>query len=139
MAPELFGMSYDKSVDMWSLGCILYFLATGKICAPAVLPPDQFDGEVSRSLFLSTYFSLTAVAGEIACNHGSYFEELFRSLCERDPEKRLTADGLFHSPLAAVRSICCCCVCQSLFYSSFILLLFYVIEGRQDTTATTGQ
>lgn len=45
MAPEeLLRLPYDKSSDMWALGCAIYEIMTGKI----LFDPDGYDGNEDR-------------------------------------------------------------------------------------------
>jgi len=95
-APEISSNQvYRKSVDMWSVGCILYFILYGK-------PPFYSDDEsticqlVSKGewSFPSSTISTTTrnhrTTTTTTTNHSESVQNLIRGLLERDPIKRLT-------------------------------------------------
>lgn len=53
-APEMFGgwlSSYDESVDLWSAGAVLYFLATGGFHAFDLGCNDEMEAAILRGSF----------------------------------------------------------------------------------------
>ncbi|KAF2076036.1 hypothetical protein CYY_002650 [Polysphondylium violaceum] len=81
-APEISSNQvYRKSVDMWSVGCILYFILYGK-------PPFYSDDESTICRLVSKgEWSFPSV---MAKNHSLSVQNLIKGLLDRDPVKRLT-------------------------------------------------
>eukprot|EP00004_Rigifila_ramosa_P009009 TRINITY_DN2046_c0_g1_i10.p1 TRINITY_DN2046_c0_g1~~TRINITY_DN2046_c0_g1_i10.p1 ORF type:complete len:311 (-),score=80.79 TRINITY_DN2046_c0_g1_i10:208-1140(-) len=79
LAPEVVdGRGYDKSVDWWSLGTLIYEMLTGKPPFLAEEVPDMYQKILHADLVLPSGISP-------ACG------DLLRGLLDRDPEHRLGA------------------------------------------------
>eukprot|EP00004_Rigifila_ramosa_P009010 TRINITY_DN2046_c0_g1_i3.p1 TRINITY_DN2046_c0_g1~~TRINITY_DN2046_c0_g1_i3.p1 ORF type:complete len:488 (-),score=136.49 TRINITY_DN2046_c0_g1_i3:57-1322(-) len=79
LAPEVLdGRGYDKSVDWWSLGTLIYEMLTGKPPFLAEEVPDMYQKILHADLVLPSGISP-------ACG------DLLRGLLDRDPEHRLGA------------------------------------------------
>lgn len=101
LAPEVLETgTYDKSVDIWSVGCILYFMLFGK--TPFLAPSDE--ATVARAAEVEFQFPENVTVSDNA-------KDLISSLLRKDPSERLTArqiknhpwfvNGPAHSPLAS--------------------------------------
>eukprot|EP01052_Picozoa_sp_SAG31_P011440 SAG31_NODE_646_length_13223_cov_14.088845_11_plen_501_part_00 len=84
-APEMVrNTGYLERIDMWALGVILYILFSG--CSPFQ------GGDASRTFSNITKLPLTLPASEWE-SVSDHAQDLVTSLLQRNPEKRLTADG----------------------------------------------
>ena len=87
MAPELFqeGGVYSFSSDFWSLGCVLYELATGK-------PPFSAKNlkELINEILESSFDKVDGFSPE--------FQDLLTKLLEKDPLRRISWEQLRKHP-----------------------------------------
>jgi len=87
MAPELFqeGGVYSFASDFWSLGCVLYELATGK-------PPFSANGlkELINEILESSFEKVEGFTPE--------FQDLLIKLLEKDPLRRISWEQLRKHP-----------------------------------------
>lgn len=87
MAPELFqeGGVYSFASDFWSLGCVLYELATGK-------PPFSANGlkELINEILESSLEKVEGFSPE--------FQDLLEKLLEKDPLRRISWELLRKHP-----------------------------------------
>lgn len=94
------GTAYDESVDMWSMGVILYILLCG-------FPP--FYGEEDEEMFMKIRNAQYAFPEEIDGYKttwgqvSSAAKELIRSMLEVDPTKRVKAETALDHPWIAGR------------------------------------
>jgi serine/threonine protein kinase len=84
LAPEVLQPgSYDKSVDIWSVGCIFYFMLFGK--TPFLAPSEE--DTVAKAAVVEFHFPDTVVVSDAA-------KDLISKLLKKDPAERLTAQGI---------------------------------------------
>ena len=83
MAPELFGDNGVHSFfsDFWSLGCVLFELATGK--------PPFSTNSLKELINMIIEFDFPKVDG-----FSAEFNDLLRKLLEKDPTKRINWEEL---------------------------------------------
>jgi len=100
-SPEVLAGKYDKSADMWSLGCILFTMLIG-------YPPFHGDDEKTiRDKINGKFLS------EVKAGFGTWFPQvrpisplamnLIAKLLEKDAAKRLTAEEALKDPWLANR------------------------------------
>jgi len=101
IAPEMFhGSQYDKAVDIWSIGVILFMMLTQEKLLP--------DGKEETLLQDDAYVKQRISESEelTACSEDA--KDLVKQMLEWDPEKRITASGILEHPFITARG------CQSL-------------------------
>jgi len=88
VAPEiLMCVSYDQSVDMWSVGIIIYILLTG--CFP-------FWSENVQTLYQKIMNGAYRWPSKPVVSESA--KDLVKHLLEKDPKKRMTAEECLHHP-----------------------------------------
>uniref|UniRef100_A0A3B3DP61 Protein kinase domain-containing protein n=1 Tax=Oryzias melastigma TaxID=30732 RepID=A0A3B3DP61_ORYME len=81
-APEvILGLPLDESLDMWTVGYILAFLAMIELQG---MPDDEL---LDMGLFTSRFFNRT-----------EQFVDLLKQMLEMDPKKRISPDGALQHP-----------------------------------------
>lgn len=84
IAPEVFQQSYKLSVDIWSIGVVLYILLSGKV---------PFPGRTETEIIYNV------LRGEYHFNHAAFNDvsddckDLIRKCLVRDPESRISASN----------------------------------------------
>ena len=91
MSPEIVqGMGYDEKSDIWSLGCVMYELASLELAFPA-----ETEAELAKKV-------LTKTPGPLPGHFSKDLTTLIFSMLTKDPKKRPSAqDILDYEPLKA--------------------------------------
>ena len=88
-APEIFrNMKYGKPIDIWALGVCLYAMVVGR------LPFNDDDPSKLVELILSS-------EAPIPVDVPSPVADLIQRMLTKDPEKRITIEGIVHHPWIA--------------------------------------
>lgn len=96
MAPEMFSASqeYDKSVDIWSLGVILFIMLASQLLLP--------DGDEERHLKDGKYVG-SRIRELRMQNHSDAAIDLLKRMLEIDPKRRITALEILEHPFITAR------------------------------------
>ena len=86
MAPELIQKHYNKKIDIWSLGVILYILICGYV---------PFDGEDYIDIFKKICYDEVEFEGEKWKGISEEAEELIYLMLMKNPDHRISIDGIF--------------------------------------------
>jgi len=102
MAPEmLMGKNYDKEVDMWSAGIIMYMLFTGKHPLVNILEEkdhaDSYKTLIKRALLNDNTVVVDMNKSEVRLMKKE-IRTLLNQLLELDPKKRITAERALKDP-----------------------------------------
>ena len=91
VAPEiLLGKPYNKNVDLWSIGVVMYLLLSG------FLPFD--DEESEKEIIRQTIEDEVPYTSEVWKHISNEAKDLLRSLLCKDPEKRVTIKEVLEHP-----------------------------------------
>lgn len=102
MAPEmLMGKNYDKEVDMWSAGIIMYMLLTGK--HPLInIMEEKENADVYKTLIKRALLSDNSTVVDMNKSEVRLMKKeiktLLNQLLELDPKKRITAERALKDP-----------------------------------------
>jgi hypothetical protein len=90
VAPEvLLQKPYDKSVDLWSLGVIIYLLLSGTL---------PFDDDDDREIARQTIHDEVDFSYHIWKKVGSEVKTMIKKLLEKDKSKRMTLEEVLQHP-----------------------------------------
>eukprot|EP00826_Nyctotherus_ovalis_P038496 TRINITY_DN3608_c0_g1_i8.p3 TRINITY_DN3608_c0_g1~~TRINITY_DN3608_c0_g1_i8.p3 ORF type:complete len:108 (+),score=34.99 TRINITY_DN3608_c0_g1_i8:211-534(+) len=90
-APEiLLGSKYNRSVDLWSLGVLTYWLLSG--CLP--FSPDLPEKEIAERI-ISRDLKYNELRWKSVSEEA---KNLVKNLLMRNPAKRITAEGVLKDP-----------------------------------------
>eukprot|EP00803_Ostreobium_quekettii_P009708 evm.model.scf_2298.2 EVM.evm.TU.scf_2298.2 scf_2298:14531-21144(-) len=89
MAPEIVNQQdYTQSIDMWSLGCVLYVMLCGSV--PFEGSEDETRAKIAEGK--------VEFASDIWNHVSESAKSMVLSLLEKDPKKRLSAEQVFEHP-----------------------------------------
>lgn len=98
LAPEMLQrQSYDKSIDMWSLGVIVFVLLCG------CLPFDDDSSKIANESVARKKFALRFP--KWASNLSPSAKDLLHNLLEINPKERYTADQALNHPWVSGRTV----------------------------------
>eukprot|EP00826_Nyctotherus_ovalis_P028035 TRINITY_DN2202_c0_g3_i3.p1 TRINITY_DN2202_c0_g3~~TRINITY_DN2202_c0_g3_i3.p1 ORF type:complete len:290 (-),score=108.68 TRINITY_DN2202_c0_g3_i3:568-1437(-) len=102
MAPEmLMEKSYDKGVDMWSAGIIMYMLLTGTHPLVAIREQEE-SADMYKTLIKRTLINDNTVVVDMSKSEVRLLKKeirnLLNQLLELDPKKRITAERALKDP-----------------------------------------
>ena len=90
VAPEVLqAKGYNKEVDMWSIGAVVYVMLRGKL---------PFYEKDRQSLICKILHSEIDLTEKFWNNHTPYAMDFIRKLLAKDPEKRYTAEQALQDP-----------------------------------------
>jgi len=90
IAPEVFNeKGYDKKADLFSLGCIMYFLIRGRL---------PFDGPSVSEVLKRTFQDDIPMKGEHWRNISWEGKDLLRKLLRKDPRQRIDLEDALKHP-----------------------------------------
>lgn len=96
VAPEvLLQKPYDKSVDLWSLGIIIYLLLSGTL---------PFDDDDDREIARQTIHDEVDFSYHIWKKVGSDVKEMIKKLLEKDKKDRMTLEEVLQHPWIVKKS-----------------------------------
>jgi len=97
IAPEMFhgSQEYDKAVDIWSLGVMLFMMLTHEKLFP--------DGKEDELLQDDTYVKQRVSECDDLAHRSQDAKNLVQRMLEWDPEKRITALEILEHPFIAAR------------------------------------
>lgn len=111
MSPEMLkGKVYDKSCDIWSFGCILYYIYTGK---------TLFSGKNCKDVLLDIYDKMEDKTENIKIDDDDDLSELLRSVICVDKVDRLSIEEVIYEIVSI----------NILYY--IIIEIFYGTEGEE--------
>ncbi len=117
-APEIAKeQPYDQKIDLWSLGCVLFELASNSVLFNAKCLPPQSPAEQAQALlaliesFVAEGRPITAFLAETplalslgnTCEYREFLHLLY-SLLEPDPRKRISAEAALQHPFVCETS-----------------------------------
>lgn len=91
IAPEVFTRKYTKSVDVWSLGIILYLFLSGTV-------PFGFTAEDEATVYHEIQTKPMKMEGSSWSHVSASARELVSGLLEKDPAKRYTIEQALAHP-----------------------------------------
>lgn len=96
VAPEvLLQKPYDKSVDLWSLGIIIYLLLSGTL---------PFDDDDDREIARQTIHDEVDFSYSVWKKIGPEVKQMIKKLLEKDKSKRMTLEEVLQHPWIVKKS-----------------------------------
>ena len=83
MSPEMLSREHSKPTDMWSIGCLVYLIASGK---------HPFEYKYDKELYYNIRRGIVNFKGEVFDKISKEAKNFLSLLLMVDPSSRLTAD-----------------------------------------------